>query len=221
MIRHLLLDLDNTLYPASDGMDAGITRRMHEFVARYLGVSFEEGIRLRAAGLPSYGTTLEWLKNDHGLQDQNAFFEAVHPPCEIEELRQDPDLRAYLLSLNLPLTILTNAPKAHAERVLRFFNIEDIFRGVFDLTFHNGKGKPHPDCFLNTLAAVGFSVEETLFVDDHPKYILGYRAIGGKAVLVDETGKHADFAKKEGVPRIDSIYGLAALLAPGGEISNS
>lgn len=221
MVRHLLLDLDNTLYPASDGMDAGITRRMQEFVARFLGVSFEEGIRLRAAGLPSYGTTLEWLKNEHGLQDQNAFFEAVHPPYELEELRRDPNLREYLLSLDQPLTILTNAPKAHAERVLRFFNIEDIFRGVFDLTFHDGKGKPHPACYLNTLAAVGFSVDETLFVDDHPKYVLGYRAIGGKAVLVDETGRYADFAKAEGFARIESIYGLAALLATDGQTANS
>jgi putative hydrolase of the HAD superfamily len=215
MIRHLLLDLDNTLYPASGGMDEGITRRMLEFVAGYLGVSFEEGVRLRSDRLPLYGTTLEWLKKEHNLVDQDAYFNAVHPDSEIDELQRDDRLRPYLLSLGLPMTLLTNAPASHAERLLKFFNIEDIFLGAFDLNFHKGIGKPHRDCFLSTLDAVGFSVKETLFVDDHPKYVLGYKAVGGKAVIVDETGRYKDLADKEGFGRIQTIYGLSELLQDG------
>jgi len=212
MIRHLLLDLDNTLYPASSGMDEGITRRMLAFVARHLGVSLEEGTRLRAAGLPSYGTTLEWLTVEHNLTDQNGYFEFVHPESEIEELERDERLRPYLLSLNLPLTLLTNAPAAHARRLLEFFNIEDIFLGVYDLNFNKGVGKPHPDSFRSAIAPSGFTVEETVFVDDHPKYVKGYKAIGGKAVIVDETGRYGELAEKEGYGRIRNIYELAALL---------
>jgi putative hydrolase of the HAD superfamily len=216
MIRHLLLDLDNTLYPASGGMDEGITRRMLEFVARFLGVTFEEGAKLRLKGIPSYGTTLEWLKAEHGLTDQNAFFDAVHPESEVDELQSDPALRPYLLSLGLPMTLLTNAPMMHAMRVLSFFNIEDIFIGIYDLTFNNGKGKPHPASFLNTLQAAGFTVEESLFVDDHPKYVRGYKNIGGRAAIVDESGAYREMAEKEGFFHIRSIYGLSDILKAEG-----
>ena len=216
MIRHLLLDLDNTLYPASGAMDEGITNRMLDFVARWLAVPLEEAKKLRVEGLKSCGTTLEWLRTRHGLTDMDAFFEAVHPESEIDELTEDAKLRPYLLSLGLPMTLLTNAPMAHATRVLDFFNIKDIFTGVYDLTFHNGKGKPHASSFLDTLDAAGFSVAETLFVDDLPKYCRGYQAIGGKAVLVDEQDKYADIAQAEGFGRIASIYGLADLLKTDG-----
>lgn len=212
MIRHLLLDLDNTLYPASDGMDEAISRRMLEYVARFVGVSLEEGIRLRNERLPLYGTTLEWLTAEHNLTDRKAYFEAVHPESEINDLQKDPNLRAYLLSLSYPMTLLTNAPMAHAKRLLEFFHIEDLFLGVFDITYHKGVGKPHAQCFNETLAAVGFTIEETLFVDDYLKYIRGFKAIGGKSVLVDETGKNTEVARKEGFCHIRTIYELKALL---------
>ena len=215
MIKHLLLDLDNTLYPASGGMDEAITRRMIEFISSYLNIPFEEAVTLRNARVPLFGTTLEWLTAEHNLVDSEAYFQAVHPENEIEDLQKDDRLRPYLLSLGLPMTLLTNAPKAHAQRLMKFFNIEDIFIGVFDLNFHNGVGKPHRDCFLSTLSAVGYSVEETLFVDDHPKYVRGYKDLGGRAVIVDENGKNVEMAQTEGFAHIGSIYDLGALLKSG------
>lgn len=205
--------MDNTLYPASGEMDAGINSRMKQFVADFIGLSIEDASALRAQNVPNYGTTLEWLKACYGLRDQEAYFNAVHPDSEIEELQFDANLRPYLLSLGMPMTLLTNAPMSHASRVLDFFNISDIFLGVFDLTFHGGKGKPHPDCFRNTLKAVDKTVEETLFVDDHPKYVRGYRAIGGQAVIVDEHAQHITLARDEGFGHIRSIYELKDWLA--------
>ena len=222
MIQHLLLDLDNTLYPASAAMDAGISRRMIQFVADHIGLSVDDAVTLRLAriqGPNPYGTTLEWLKAEYALTDENAFFEAVHPESEIEELTPDPALRPYLLSLGLPMTLLTNAPMTHAKRVLRFFGIEDLFLGIFDLTYHKGRGKPHPSSFLDTLAAVGHRVDDTLFVDDHPKYVRGYKALGGQAVLVDEDGRNERLAKEEGFGHIRSIYGLRELLTARGDIA--
>lgn len=217
-IRHLLLDLDNTLYPASAAMSENITKRILDYVASYLKLPFEEAVSRRLQNLPAFGTTLEWLKAEHGLTDEASYFAAVHPESETAELAKDPALRPYLLSLGLPMTLLTNSPMSHAERLVRFFDIADIFQGIYDLTYHSGRGKPHADCFLSTLRAVGFSLEETLFVDDHPKYVRGWTEIGGKAVLVDEEGEHEELARTEGWYRIKSIYELKDLLA---EIANS
>ncbi|HHU37122.1 MAG TPA: HAD-IA family hydrolase [Treponema sp.] len=212
MIKHLLLDLDNTLYPASGGMDAGISSRMQQFVANFLEIPLKEAIEQRAKNVVNYGTTLEWLKLQHGLKDAQAYFDAVHPENELDELQKDTELRPYLLSLELPMTLLTNAPMSHAARVLSFFNISDVFLGVFDLTYHDGKGKPHPESFLNTLQAVGKTVKESLFVDDHPKYVRGYKALGGSAVIVDEQNRHETLAQKEGFGHIKSIYELKGWL---------
>lgn len=213
MIRHLLLDLDNTLYPASQPIDAGISRRMNEFVATFLGVTFDEALALRAKHMPLHGSTLEWLCAERGLADKTAYFNYVHPASEIDELTPDPALRPYLASLGVPMSILTNSPMSHASRLLDFYGITDLFAGVYDITWNKTRGKPYPESYLDALDDAGYSVEETLFVDDHPKYARGYKAVGGKAVLVDETGRHAELARDEGFGNIPSIYALAPLLA--------
>ena len=45
--KYLLFDLDNTLYPSTSAMDAGITRRMMECVAEFFSCSMEEAIKIR------------------------------------------------------------------------------------------------------------------------------------------------------------------------------
>ena len=212
MISHLLFDIDNTLYSASNLMEQRISERMFQFIADFLSVPLEEAIKLQRARRRNYGTTLEWLECEYHFNDRNTYFEAVHPASEISELQPDPNLRDFLLSLQLPMTVLTNAPMAHAERVLNFFNISDLFLGVFDISYSQGKGKPHPEAFTKPLAAVHKTVEETLFLDDCPAYVQGFVKIGGRSILIDEKERCTDFAKISGIPSIKSIYELPPLL---------
>lgn len=193
-------------------MDKKITERMFQFIADFLQVPFEDARILQRQHRALYGTTLEWLEKEHHFTDREAYFAAVHPPSELQELEPNPRLRGFLQSLNMPLSLLTNAPLAHAERVLRFFNIYDLFLGIFDITYHNGIGKPAPACFLTTLNAVNKTVEETLFLDDYPVYVKAYKALGGQAVLVDEPRKYAHFYDETGIPSIGSIYELPGIL---------
>ena len=212
MIDHLLFDIDNTLYSASNLMEQRISERMFQFIADFLSVPLEEAIRLQRTRRHNYGTTLEWLECEYHFNDRNTYFEAVHPASEISELQPDPNLRNFLLSLQMPMTVLTNAPMAHAERVLNFFNISDLFLGIFDISYNQGKGKPQPEAFTKPLAAVHKTVEETLFLDDCPAYVQGFVQIGGQSVLIDEKDRHTDFTKGSGIPAIQSIYELPILL---------
>jgi len=212
MIGHLLFDIDNTLYSASNLMEQRISERMFQFIADFLSVPLEEAIRLQRTRRHNYGTTLEWLECEYHFNDRNTYFEAVHPASEISELQPDPNLRNFLLSLQMPMTVLTNAPMAHAERVLNFFNISDLFLGIFDISYNQGKGKPQPEAFTKPLAAVHKTVEETLFLDDCPAYVQGFVQIGGQSVLIDEKDRHTDFTKGSGIPAIKSIYELPILL---------
>ena len=67
MIRHLLFDIDNTLYSASNLMEQRISERMFQFIADFLAIPLEEAIRLQRARRGSYGTTLEWLECEYHL----------------------------------------------------------------------------------------------------------------------------------------------------------
>lgn len=182
--KYLLFDLDNTLYPSTAAIDKGITHRMLSFIASYLHISYEEAIAKRNSRLPFYGTTLEWLRTEEGLKDIHSFFNAVHPPEEIEEIPFDAHLRPFLQSLHMPMAILTNAPMVHAKRILDFLNVTDLFTGIYDVECNNLKGKPYPQAFYNALEGSNFSLKETLFFDDHKKYTDGYQVLGGQAILV-------------------------------------
>jgi putative hydrolase of the HAD superfamily len=188
MIKHLLFDLDNTLYSSALPMENEVTRRMVQFAANFLRVGFDEARAMRFGKSSRCSTTLEWLMTEHGLTDVEGFFSAVHPESELGELAFDPNLRPFLRSLDMPMTVLTNSPRVHAARVLRFFDIDDLFLNVVDIETNNLKGKPYASAFMNALGASGFSVEETLFFDDYPSYLTGFQNLGGKTVLVSKNG---------------------------------
>jgi len=185
-IHHLLFDLDNTLYPASSRMDAGITSRMIEVTAKQVGLSVEEAAKLRSERMPIYGTSLGWLMAEHGLIDIKGFFETVHPESEIEELDFDPKLRPFLESISLPKTVLTNSPTIHANRVLDFFNIRDLFIFISDIETNGLRGKPYENSYLTAVFEKGYNLSNTLFFDDHEKYTKGYTVLGGKSILVSD-----------------------------------
>lgn len=209
MLRQLLLDLDNTLYPESRGMDRDIVRRMNEYVAAYLGISTHAALALRGERAGKYGTTLEWLTVEQGFTDPEDFFAAVHPEGEEYCLEPDPELARALDAVDLPKAILTNSPSEHARRVLRKLGVADRFASIYDIRFNSLRGKPHGDAYRRACEASGVGVDETLFVDDMPKYVRGFLDIGGRALLVDEADRFAD----ESLPRIRSLVELPGYIA--------
>ena len=224
--KHLLFDMDNTLYPASSDMDKGITRRMLECVADFFHCDMEKATQLRAERIVHYSTTLEWLRAE-GMKDIEGFLTHVHPDNEADELQPQPKLREFLISLNMPMSILTNAPHEHADRVLGKLGVADLFEAVTDIRDAGFNGKPYPDSYMAALRKVGANLEETLFLDDMQKYTDGWVALGGTSVLIgDKNGKpltedarsmvEARAANKSGKPgqtiKMASIYELPQFL---------
>ncbi len=211
MIRFLLFDLDNTLYPSSNPMESEIVGRMNEYTARFLNLSVEEAVERRRAQMPRHGTTLEWLIAEYGFDDPEDYLAAVHPEGEEASIEPDPALGEFLRSLPYPKAVFTNSTREHADRVLRKLGFPEIFQEVFDIRFNHLKGKPHPAAGLRVCAALGVKPSETLLVDDLPRYVRGYRECGGVGVLVDDRNRHPDFDSF----RIASLYDLGPLLSDG------
>lgn len=216
MIRNLLFDMDNTLYPSTDKIETCMNHRMITFISQFTGLSYEEAKKERLDRLPHYGTTLEWLQKERNLTDVDSYFNFIHPESETKEISYDPKLRSFLLDLGKTyhMTVLTNAPMVHAKRTLELLDVYDLFDGIYDITANNFQGKPYSKAYLKPILEKNFTVDETLFIDDHPKYIRGYNHLGGKSVLIDaenlldieELGEATPYAK------ITSIYDLPTVL---------
>lgn len=187
--KHLLFDLDNTLYPADSAMNDAIQIRMLECVADFFNCTLEEARALKKERIVHYSTTLEWLRSE-GLTDVEGFLAHVHPEDEADSLKPIAGLREYLQTLPLPMSILTNSPIEHARRVVEKLGISDLFMAITDIRDAGFKGKPYSNSYLAALAKSGTSVDETLFLDDMRKYTDGWCALGGTSILVgDDNGK--------------------------------
>ncbi len=211
MIKYILFDLDNTLYPSSLGLDEEMGVRISEFVAKFLGLTPEQARRVRSERGGRYGTTLEWLIAEKGLEDIEAYYAAVHPEGEEARLEPDPKLKEFIQNLPVPAAILTNAPMEHAERVLRKLELEGLFTRIFDIRWNGLKGKPAESAFRSVLQEIGMKSEEVLFLDDLPSYVEGFIRIGGYGVLLDETDTHVDST----YPRVRTIFEIAQYLHRG------
>jgi putative hydrolase of the HAD superfamily len=208
MIDHILFDLDNTLYSARFGLEDNMARRNIAYIARFLGLTEEDAALERRKKIRSYGTSLEWLIGEKGFTDIEGYYAAVHPEGEEAGLIPNPRLPELLAVLPVPLAILTNSPREHADRILNKLQIGDFFAHVFDMRWNRFRGKPSPEAFNRALNAWGARPESTLFIDDFPPYVRGYLALGGRGVLLDEFDASPEYLDL----RIRSLEELPVLL---------
>ena len=223
IVKNIIFDLDNTLYSPTSAMDAGISRRMMDAVADFLGTDLEAATELRHKNVPYYSTTLEWLRS-RGLTDVEGYFAKVHPDNEADELAYDKDLRSFLQSIEQKKIVLTNAPREHADRVLEKLKIADLFSAVVDIRACGLLGKPYANSYKIALEKCGGTIDDTIFLDDQYKYTDGFEALGGTALLVgNKNGAHLNpesAAYNKDVPphpgrtiKIESVYDLPKILS--------
>ena len=213
-IQYILFDLDSTLYSSHWGLEKAVSSRVNDYIAEYLKLPREEAWALRVERIKQcgYGTTLEWLRAEQGLNDEEmeAYFACIHPENEVDDLPPDPALRSFLISLssyNIPMAILTNSTIEHADRILSKLQVADFFPVIFDLRKNGFKGKPNPAMFGQVINELGISAPSCLLVDDVPFYLEGYKTIGGTGVLFDEDNKHPEFPGFR-IQKLEELTGL-------------
>jgi len=193
MIRHILFDVDNTLYSARYGLEEAVTQRVREFVLLWMGPPQDENERIWREGYRRYGTTVEWMMQERGFTAFDEYQAFIHPEGEVDALLPDPELRSFLESLPCPCSVLTNAPRFHADRVIEKLKLEGVFQNIFDLVGNGREGKPKASVFRRVLDILELTPNEVLFVDDVPRYVEGYLALGGRGLLLDEMGIYNDY----------------------------
>ncbi len=191
-IKYILFDLDNTLYPASSNVEHAFNNRIVTYAAKFLGISKEEADELRAKGFIEHGTTVSWLIAEHGLTDIEDYLDWIHMKDIGDYITPNPELAAMLKRITIPRSILTNAVREHAERVLKALGIYHEFEQIFDIRDYNFNNKPSPVAYKTALSAIKVPVENILFIDDNINFMQPFIDLGGQVLLVDEDQRHPD-----------------------------
>ncbi len=151
-----LFDLDNTLHNASHFAFGGINGAMTDYIVRELAMTPPEADALRRSYWLRYGATLLGLVRHHGVHAAH-FLHHTHVLPGLEDVvHSHPHDVAALRALRGRKFIVTNAPRAYAERVLGVLGIARFFDGVITIEDMHmfGDLRPKPDArMLRRLAA--------------------------------------------------------------------
>lgn len=187
-MQALILDLDETLYPRGNGVLRRIDARINSFMVERLGIDPKSVDAERCALRDRWGTTMRGLVESFEL-DVDDYLQHCHGVDLSDLLAPDPTLRALLARLPVRKTVLTNAPRAHAEQVLRLLDLRDLIEDVVALEDVGYQPKPAPRAYATALARLGVPAEACLFVDDTLYCVRG----------AAEHGLHAAWIAPEGV----------------------
>ena len=206
-LRVWLFDLDNTLHNASLSSFPGIDSRMTAYIERELKLPRDEANALRAHYLRRYGATLLGLVRHHGVRAAH-FLHDTHVLPELESLAHGhPHDFAALDRLPGRKYILTNAPRAYAERVLAAIGAARHFDGVLaieDMAMF-GNLRPKPDARMLRWIAARLKVPPSrcVLVEDTLQHQKSAFAIGMATVWMQRwmrmAKKHHAGAHKVGV----------------------
>lgn len=178
-----VFDLDNTLYPASNGLMAEVSSRMTEFVAGVLGVPSGEALIEQKQLFRKHGTTLRGLMEKHAV-DPWSFMDFVHQ-VDYGQVDPSPRLAKALTALPGRKVIFTNASVAHAEQVLARLGLAAHFDGVFDVAAASWSPKPHPTAYETLIEQHQIDPGRAVMVEDIAPNLEPAATMGMTTVWID------------------------------------
>ncbi len=196
-----VFDLDNTLYPASNGLMAEVSSRMTQFVAHALGLAADEALVEQKHLFRKHGTTLRGLMEKYAV-DPSSFLDFVHQ-VDYNQVDPSPRLADALRALPGRKLVYTNASTQHAERVLERLGVAESFEGVFDVAAAAWQPKPHPASYQTLVERHQITPDRTAMVEDIAPNLEPAAALGMTTVWLH----HEDAAAPAWTaPRDDSDY---------------
>jgi putative hydrolase of the HAD superfamily len=201
--RVWLFDLDDTLHDASSASLPGLHVSFGEYIQQHLKLTQDESDALRRRYWQRYGATLLGLVKHHGV-DATHFLHHTHllPGLEAAVRGHGADLAA-LKRLRGRKYILTNAPRAYAERVIGVLGIGRCFEAVISIEDMHmfGELRPKPDArMLRRVAA-------------------RLRVPAARCVLVEDTLQHQKSARRVGMTTVWMQRWTRAAAKPGSRFS--
>lgn len=206
MIKHIIFDLDETLYPRGAGLMQAIGARIMRYLIERMGFSPEEAGRKRQHYFLKYGTSLRGLMIEETV-DAEDYLAFVHDIDLTRYIGPTPALDAMLRRIPLTKAVLTNATREHALRVLDVLGIAGYFAVIADIRATDYVCKPDPYVYRKLLELIGAQADECILVEDNPRNLLPARSMGMQTILVDHKERdQADYC-------VSDILGVGDVVA--------
>jgi putative hydrolase of the HAD superfamily len=188
----IFFDLDDTLYPADNGLWQAIKERIRLYMCEKLGIPAQAAPELARQLFMQYGTTLRGLQATRHV-DMIDYLAYVHDVPLADYLTPNPALRSVLEAIPARKFIFTNADVNHAKRVLRMLDIESCFDGIVDVVAIDPYCKPMPESFTIALKLAGESdPHRCAMIDDLPHTTRAARQQGIFSLLYGAAAPHPD-----------------------------
>ncbi|WBH17207.1 pyrimidine 5'-nucleotidase [Sphingomonas radiodurans] len=193
-IRAWVFDLDNTLYPSSADLFAGIDAKMTEYISRLLGLDRVEARRVQKAYFHGHGTTLAGLMAEHEV-DPHDFLQFVHD-VEMDVLEENLPLAAAVAKLPGRKVVFTNGDGPYATRVLERLGLGKSFEAIHDIHAMDLAPKPAASAYAGLCATLSIDPTTALFADDMARNLAPAKAIGMTTLWIDNGSEQAGGADR-------------------------
>jgi putative hydrolase of the HAD superfamily len=186
-----VFDLDNTLYPHHLNLWQQVDDRIRNYVAEFLGVTYEDAFRKQKDFYRRYGTTMRGMMTEHSMKPDD-FLAYVHQ-IDHSPITPNPALGAALDKLPGRKLILTNGTRAHADAVMKRLAIGHHFEDVFDIVAGELEPKPLPATYDRFLALHGVDAGKAAMFEDLARNLEVPHRLGMTTVLVVPEGTREVF----------------------------
>lgn len=214
-------DLDDTLHDASHALLHRIDALMTDYVSRHLGVDTARADAVRRDYWRRYGATMLGLIRHHAV-DPHHFLRETHDLDIPALLRAERGLAHLLARLPGRKVLLTNAPAAYAEVVLRGIALHRQLPARYTIermrVFGSFRPKPSASLLRHLLARERVPAHRAVLVEDNRANLKSARAVGMLGVLVTQGTRSARNRRGNGRPayaglRVRSVLDLPRRLA--------
>jgi HAD superfamily hydrolase (TIGR01509 family) len=106
---------------------------------------------------------------------------------------------------SIPRAIATSAPRENVDFTLRHTATKKFFSTILDESFVT-HGKPDPEIYLKTAAAIGFKPEQCIVLEDSLSGVKSGKAAGCKVIGITTTHTREELTETDLI--IDNFVGL-------------
>lgn len=206
-ISMIIFDLDDTLYPPSNGIWTLLRDRINLFMVENLGYSKSDALIAQVEYFNKYGTTLRGLQLEHHI-DPLKYLHFVHDVPIQKLIKPNAILKDFLSSIPQKKVIFTNADHWHANRVLEALDIRKFFEEIVDIMDIQPFCKPMAEAFEIAFQKLGIrDTSSCLFVDDSLRNVTVAKSLGLQTVWVSDNHNGFDHSNYK-INKIEEIIDL-------------
>lgn len=208
MMKTILLDVDDTLYPKGTGPFARVNARIDGYVMSVCGVDLPAARAMRRTYIRQYGSTMQGLMRDYGI-DPGHYLKEVHDVPVEELLARDEELYHALKGLGKELVVFSNGSCEYACRILRALGVESLISDLFTIEYMDFIPKPLAWPYHKAMELYGRENHEVLAVDDSLANINTAMDLGMAGMVVggqDPKGRAVSVPDIYGISRAVSEY---------------